>query len=133
VPINEIRKCRNRMAQNQIRFRLELTIESSKIAECKKLVQDMVKVVEANEPDAINYEYYLNNAETSCVIIEAYKNSEAALAHLKGVASQTILPKIFNISRITRFDVYGDPSEELQKVLTTFGVQLYKLFAGFSR
>jgi len=123
VPINEIRKCRNRMAQNEIRFRLELTIESSKIAECKKLIQDMVKAVEANEPDAINYEYYLNNAETSCVIIEVYKNSEAALAHLKGVASQTILPKIFNISRITRFDVYGDPSEELQKVLTTFGAR----------
>jgi hypothetical protein len=119
------------MAQNEIRFRLELTIESSKIAECKKLVQDMVKVVEANEPDAINYEYYLNNAETSCVIIEA--QSEAALAHLKGVASQTILSKIFNISRITRFDVYGDPSKELQKVLTTFGVQLYRLFAGFNR
>ncbi len=124
---------RNRMAQNEIRFSLELTIEGSKIAECKELVQDMVKVVQANEPDTINYEYYLNNAETSCVINEAYKNSEAALAHLKGVASQTILPKIFNISRIARFDVYGDPSEELQKVLTTFGAQLYKLFAGFSR
>jgi quinol monooxygenase YgiN len=121
------------MAQNQIRFRLELAIVSSKITECKKLVQEMVKVVEANEPDAINYEYYLNDAETSCVVIEAYKNSEAALAHLKGLASQTILPKIFNISRIVRFDVYGDPSEELQKVLTTFSVQLYKLFAGFSR
>ncbi|MFY9797893.1 MAG: hypothetical protein WB988_01960 [Candidatus Nitrosopolaris sp.] len=124
---------RNQMVQNEIRFSLELTIEGSKIAECKELVQDMVKVVQANEPDTINYEYYLNYAETSCVINEAYKNSEAALAHLKGVASQTILPKIFNISRIARFDVYGDPSEELQKVLTTFGAQLYKLFAGFSR
>ena len=37
-----------------------------------------------------------------CVVNEAYKNSEAALAHAKGVASQTILPKIFNISRITK-------------------------------
>ena len=121
------------MAQSEIRFRVEFTIEGSKIAEYKKLVQDMAKVVEANEPDTINYKYYLNNAETSCVINEAYKNSDAALAHLKGVASQTILPKIFSISRINRFDVYGDPSEELQKVLTTFSAQLYKLFAGFSR
>jgi hypothetical protein len=48
VSINEIRKCTNLMAQNEIHFRLELTIESSKIAECKKLVQEMVKVVEAN-------------------------------------------------------------------------------------
>src|SRR5215472_193940 len=67
------------------------------------------------------------------VVNEVYKNSEAALAHTKGIASQTILPKIFNISRITRFDVYGDPSEKLQKVLNTFGAQLYNLFAGLSR
>ena len=53
------------MVQNEIRFSLELTIEGSKIAECKELVQDMVKVVQANEPDTINYEYYLNYAETS--------------------------------------------------------------------
>jgi hypothetical protein len=59
------------------------------LAECKELVQDMVKVVQANKPDTINYEYYLNNAETSCVITGAYKNSEAALVHLKGVASLT--------------------------------------------
>jgi len=119
------------MAQSEIRFRVEFTIKGSKIAEYKKLVQDMAKVVEANEPDTINYEFYLNKSETSCVVNEAYKNSEAALAHAKGIASQTILPKIFNISRITRFDVYGDPSEELRKVLTTFGAQLYNLFAGF--
>jgi hypothetical protein len=56
---------------------MKYAIESSKIEEYKKLVQDMAKVVEADELNAINYEYYLNNAETS-VIIVAYKNSEAA-------------------------------------------------------
>jgi hypothetical protein len=68
----------------------------------------MVKVVEANEPDTINYEFCLNKYETSCVVNETYANSEAALVHTKGVASQTILPKIFNISRITRCCVYTD-------------------------
>ena len=52
--------------------------------------------------------------------------------HRKG-AIQTILPKILNISKITRFDVYGEPSEELQKVLTSLGAQAYNLLAGFSR
>ena len=59
--------------------------------------------MEDNEPDTINYEFYLNKSETSYVVNKTYANSEAALAHAKGVASQTILPKIFNISRITRF------------------------------
>jgi len=117
----------------EIRFRVEFTIEGSKIDEYKKLVQDMVRLVEDNEPDTINYEFYLNKTETRCVVNETYANSEAALAHHKGVAIQTIFPKIFNISKITRFDVYREPSEELQKVLTSLDAQAYNLLAGFSR
>ena len=121
------------MKHHQIHFRAEFTIEEGKIEEFKKLVQDMSRVVEANEPDTINYQFYLNRAETKCIVNETYANSEAVLAHNTGIASQTILPKIFSVSRISRFDVYGNPSEELQKVLTSFAPQIYNLFAGFSR
>jgi quinol monooxygenase YgiN len=121
------------MDQNRIHFRAEFTIEEGKIDEYKKLIQEMSTVVEANEPDTINYQFYLNRDETRCIVHETYANSEAVLAHNAGVASQTILPKIFSVSRISRFDVYGNPSEELQKVLTSFGPQTYNLFAGFSR
>jgi quinol monooxygenase YgiN len=124
---------RGSMEHNQIHFRAEFTIEEGKIEEYKKLVQDMSRVVEANEPDTINYQFYINREETRCIVLETYANSEAALAHNVGVASQTILPKIFSVSRISRFDVYGNPSEELQKVLTSLGPQTYNLFTGFSR
>ena len=118
---------------NNIHFRAEVTIEEGKKEEYKKLIQDMSRVVEANEPDTINYQFYLNRAETKCIVNETYANSEAVFAHITGVASQTILPKIFNVSRISRFDVYGNPSEELQKMLTSFSPQTYNLFSGFSR
>lgn len=121
------------MEHNQINFRAEFTIEEGKIEEYKKLVQDMSRVVEANEPDTISYQFYLNRDKTKCIVSETYANSEAVLAHNTGIASQTILPKIFSVSRISRFDVYGNPSEELQKVLTSFAPQIYNLFAGFSR
>ncbi|HKG40961.1 MAG TPA: antibiotic biosynthesis monooxygenase [Nitrososphaeraceae archaeon] len=121
------------MEHNQIHFRAEFTIEDGKIEEYKKLVQDMSRVVEANEPDTIDYQFYLNREETKCIVHETYANSEAALAHNTSIASQTILPKIFSVSRISRCDVYGNPSEELQKVLTSFSPQTYNHFAGFSR
>jgi quinol monooxygenase YgiN len=121
------------MKHDQIEFRAEFTIQEGKIEEYKKLVQDMSTVVEANEPDTIGYQFYLNRAETKCIVSETYTNSEAVFAHMNGIASQTILPKIFNVSRISRFEVYGNPSEELQKVLTSFTPQTYNLFAGFSR
>ena len=122
------------MERNQIHFRVEFTIEEGKIDEFKKLIQDMSKAVEVNEPDAREYKFYINNDGTKCIVHETYRNSEAAIAHNNSVASQTILPRIFNISKVTRFDVYGHPSDQLQKVLTNFGVQTYyNLFIGFSR
>jgi len=121
------------MANNQIRFRAEFMIDEGKIEEFRKLVRDMSKAVEANEPDTIDYQFYLNREGTKCIVHETYANSEAALTHNNSVASQTILPKIFLVSKVSRFDAYGNPSEELQKVLTSFDAKTFNLIAGFSR
>ena len=121
------------MENNQIHVRAEFTIEKGKIEEFKKVIQDMSRMVENNEPDTINYQFYLNIYETKCMVHETYTNSESVLAHITGVASKTILPKIFNISKLKRLDVYGNPSEELQNVITSFNSQTFNLFTGFSR
>jgi hypothetical protein len=55
---------------NQIHFRAEFIIEEGKIEEYKKLVQGMSRVVEANEPDTISYQFYLNRDETNCIVHE---------------------------------------------------------------
>ena len=91
----------------------------------------MSRAVEANEPDTINYRFYLNKSETECIVWETYTNSEAVFVHINGVASQTILPKVHSASRISELDVYGNPSKKLQNVLT--GTRTFNPFAGFSR
>ena len=93
----------------------------------------MSRMVENSEPDTINYQFYLNRSKTKCMVHETYTNSESVLAHITGVASKTILLKIFNIAKMNRLDIYGNPSEELQKVLTSFDSQTFNLFTGFSR
>jgi hypothetical protein len=93
----------------------------------------MSRMVENNELDTINYQFYLNRSETICMVHETYTNSESVLAHITGVASKTILPNIFNIAKINRLDVYENPSEEMQKVLISFDSQTFNLFTGFNR
>ena len=61
---------------NQIHVRAEFTIEKGKIEEFKKLIQDMSRMVENNESDTINYQFYLNRCETKCMVHETYTNSE---------------------------------------------------------
>ncbi|MCL4437328.1 MAG: antibiotic biosynthesis monooxygenase [Thaumarchaeota archaeon] len=121
------------MTRDQIHIRAEITVEEGKTEEFKKLIQGMSRAVEANEPNTIQYRFYLDRAGTKCVVNEIYLNSEAAVAHNNGVASQTILPKIFKVSKISRLDVYGNPNKELQKALTGSNAQIYNLSAGFSR
>jgi quinol monooxygenase YgiN len=117
----------------KIYFRAEFIISKGKLQEYKKLVQELCKFVESNEPHTLEYQFYFDDDETKCVVHETYADSEAALIHNDGIASKTILPKIFEIAQINKFEVYGDPSEKLQSVLSTFNTQKFSVFAGFSR
>lgn len=108
------------MDGNQIQFRAEFIIENGKTEEYKELIQKMSKVVEANEPNTLTFKFYLDRSETACIVHEAYTNSEAVFVHSAGLASQTILPKIFRVAKIGRIEGYGNSSEEVQKVLTSF-------------
>jgi hypothetical protein len=58
-----------------------------------------------NEHNAITWSTKRNRVGTKCVIYEAYANSESVFVYINGVASQTVLPKIFNVYRISRFEV----------------------------
>jgi len=96
------------MDLNHLHFRAEFIIDERKIEDFKKLIQQMARTVQETEPDTMTYQFYLNNEDnTKCVVHETYVNSDAAFAHLNGLASKTILPKIFEVAKMNRFDAYG--------------------------
>ena len=122
------------MAHQQIQWTVQFTIEEGKLEEFKRYVKEISDAVKKDEPGAKSYQWYLNDKdETKCIVSEFYESSDAALAHLNGNGVKTILiPKIFPIVKITRFEVYGDPSRELQEALVPFGPQNYRYLTGFS-
>lgn len=113
---------------NYIQIQVEIMINKGKIDEFKKLIRKMSKLVRTNEPDTLEYNFYLSTDKKRCIVHEKYKNSKAALVHNNGVASQTVLPNIFKIAKINRLDVYGNPSKELQKILTDFNAQIHSVY-----
>ena len=117
----------------EIRFKAEFIINEGKLEEYKKLINEMGEAVKANEPDTLEYQFYLNKDETKCVVHETFANSAAALAHNESNASKTILPRIFNIARLSRLEVYGNPNYHLRNVLMGFDSQIFSPFTGFTR
>jgi hypothetical protein len=75
------------MQHNQIHFRAEFMIEEGKIEEYKKLVQEMSRMVEANEPDIMIYQFILTNRRQSVLYMKLmsirrqYLLTQAALHH----------------------------------------------------
>ena len=112
------------MKDNLIRLKAEVIIKDGKLKEYKKLIRKMSKLVEANEPDTLGYYFYFNRDETQCVVHEIFANSDAVIAHNNSPASQTMLPKILSVSRISKLEVYGNPTKKLQKVLASFRLLL---------
>lgn len=120
------------MTEN-ILIRAYFIIEKDNVKQFKKLIREMSEVVKANESDTLEYQFYLNEDETICIVHETYVDSKAALAHNESLASKTILPRIFNKAHLDRLDVYGMPNDELKKVLSGINSHVFNLFTGFSR
>lgn len=120
------------MSEN-IHIRADFTIEKVNVEEFKKLIKEMSESVKNNEPDTLEYQFYLNQEGIKCMVHETYKNSEADLSHNNSYVSKTILPRIFNIAKLNKLDVYGNPNEELKKLLKALNSQTFTLFTGFSR
>ncbi len=122
------------MEHPQIQWTVEFTIERGKLEEFKNHVNEISNAVKRDEKGTKSFQWYLNDKnETKCIVCESYESSDAALAHLGGNGVKTILvPKIFPIAKITRIEVYGNPSKELQEALTPFGPEKYHFLAGFT-
>ena len=120
------------MSEN-IHIRAFFIIEKDNVEQFKKLIREMNNVVETNEPSTVVYQFYINEDGTKCMVHETYVHSEAVLSHNESTASKTILPRIFSIAKLNTLDVYGNPSNELKKLLASFNSQIFKLYTGFSR
>lgn len=120
------------MSEN-IHIRAQFTIEKYNVEQYKKLIEEMSNMVQTNEPNTLVYEAYFNEDGTKCMVHETYLDSKAVLSHNDSIASKTILPRIFNISKLDTLDVYGNPNNELKKLLTSFNSQIFEFHSGFNR
>lgn len=88
------------------------------------------------EPRTKSYRWYPSDKDNkNCIVSELYESSDAALAYLNGkVVEDILVPQIFTISKITRFESYGNPSKELEEELAKLSSNNYhSLRIGFTR
>ena len=72
-----------------------------------------------NEPGALLYDWFLDEENSVCTVIETYKDSSAVLDH-----AQNVNPALAKLLEIADFsgDVFGNVSDEVKNALKEMGI-----------
>jgi hypothetical protein len=108
-----------------------MSINDGQLDAFKGMATDYAASTEANEEGTLRYQWYLNAEGSKCILVEKFASSEALLTHLGNVGPT--LPNLLAIAPITRFEVVGEPSDEVRNALSELGAQFFAPLAGFDR
>lgn len=113
-------------------------IYEGKLKELNAAMVELVEFAEANEPNMIAYNVYLNEDGTQVTVFQIHPDSASAEFHMK--VGGPAFRKFTEFIKLLRIDVYGKPSQELlerlqqkAQMLGSETVAVHELHAGFAR
>ena len=98
-----------------------------KLDEFKRLSAQAMEIVRTKEPGTLQYDTYINNDQTECVIIERYRDSEAAMEHTANLAD--LSAEVLETVSVVHGEIWGN-ERQCKRVPVRPGPSLT---CGFSR
>jgi len=94
-----------------------------KVEEYKRFSVEAMEIVRTKDSGTLQFETYLNDDESECMVIERYRDSAAAIEHWENLRdlSETILATV----SVVHGELLGEVSEELRANLADGPVQLF--------
>jgi quinol monooxygenase YgiN len=80
-----------------------------------RLAEQADALVAANEPGTLQYDLFLNDDQTECMIVERYRDSEAAMEHAANVGH--LFADVLATVSLVHGELLGEPSAELRAKL----------------
>lgn len=111
---------------------VELSVKPGMQEGFKDLMQDMVAVIEQNEPGTLNYQLFFNAEEGIANIFEQYEDGMAFKSHLENFNRQFAV-RFGEVVEVTRFTALGNPNSEIREILAGFGAIVLEPLIGFAR
>ena len=98
-----------------------------KLEEYKRLSAQAMEIVRTKDTGTLQYDTYFNDDQSECVVIERYRDSEAAMEHAANLAD--ISAAVLATVSVVHGELLGEPSAELRANLA--GSELPQLFTPF--
>ena len=80
-----------------------------------RLSDQAMDIVRTTEPGTLGYDLYLNADRSECMIVERYRDSEAAIEHAANLGH--LFPAVLATVSVVHGELLGEPSAELRAKL----------------
>lgn len=104
-----------------------MKIHDGKLEEFKKIATACMATSRAKDVGTLQYDWFLNEDETVCTVIERYKDSDALLAHIGNLGD--LLGQLVTITDF-KPAVYGNPSQTLLQATAALQPKLNSFYQG---
>jgi len=91
-----------------------------KLEEFKRLSAQAMEIVRTKDSGTLQYDTYFNDDQSECVVIERYRDSEAAIEHAANVAD--VSASVLAAVTVVHGELLGEPSDELRAKLANSDV-----------
>lgn len=112
---------------NNLQVTARFKVHDGKMAEFKMIAEECISIVKAKDKNTLQYDWYLDDAQTEIVLMEAYPDSNGLLAHLGNIGE--LFGKLLALADFSA-ELYGTPSEELLKATSGLKIKVYSFYQG---
>ena len=86
-----------------------------KLEEYKRLSAKAMEIVRTKDTGTLQYDTYFNDDQSECMVIERYRDSEAAIEHAANLGH--LFPAVLATVSVVHGELLGEPSTELRAKL----------------
>ena len=100
-------------------------IHEGKLEEFERLSAQCMEIVRTKDTGTLQYEIYVNDDQSECIVLERYTDSAALVEHLAHIRDQ--MEAIVATGSVSG-EVLGEPSAELRAKMAGSDVRLFTPF-----
>src|SRR6266404_6045728 len=108
---------------NEIQGISRLKIHDGKLEEFKRVASHFMQAVRANDTGTLQYELYLDEDQTECLVLERYRDVQSLLEHHNHVGG--LMDALLKTCSFGSTEVCATPTPELIKALGGSPVRLF--------
>jgi len=98
-----------------------------KLEEWKRLTEEAMEIVRTKDTGTLQYDVYFNDDQSECMVLERYRDSEAAIEHVANLGD--LFGAVLATVSVVHGELLGEPSAELRAKLA--GSEVPVLFTPF--